>query len=369
MELKEIPVKDIERSPFQQRKTFNESKLQALADNIAVNGIGLVQPIKVRLIGNGKYQLVAGERRLRATILAKKEWIHALVDDITDAQSAAQSLAENNHREGLDPISKAKGVVELYKLLLVEDLGEITTQEDIITRVNSVEAKLRTGYALNHKEQAFSRVSKKIGSSLSNQRHLLAGLTLTPEQQEIVVNLEYRKEVIESISAIKDEDIRDKVVVGLKEVAESFDTQLDVIRAIKADPEIANLLTVVPPKDVELTHEQILDMEQKVERARELEVEQEDYEASEQGKEQARLIKNWVAHTKLLEGTAHEPFCPKCGKDKTHLRWVCCNLQLAPDAGMLAKKAAQLHTNMVVADLLQDRLDYEDSKKEGAMKT
>jgi hypothetical protein len=159
------------------------------------------------------------------------------------------------------------------------------------------------------------------------------------------------------------------VIIGLKGVAETKATQLEVISAIKADPEIANLLTVIPPKDVELTHEQILDMEQKVERARELEVEQEDYEASEQGKEQARLIKNWVAHTKLLEGTAHEPFCPKCGKDKTHLRWVCCNLQLAPDAGMLAKKAAQLHTNMVVADLLQDRLDYEDSKKEGAMKT
>ena len=212
-------------------------------------------------------------------------------------------------------------------------------------------------------------VGKQTGYSLKTQEQVLEALTFTPKQQEVMVDNEYSTNVITYIYGLEDKEIQEKVIEGLVGVAETEATQVAVIRAIKADPEIANLLTVVPPKDVELTHEQILDMEQKVERARELEVEQEDYEASEQGKEQARLIKNWVAHTKLLEGTAHEPFCPKCGKDKTHLRWVCCNLQLAPDAGMLAKKAAQLHTNMVVADLLQDRLDYEDSKKEGAMKT
>ena len=57
MELKEIPVKDIERSPFQQREKFDEDKLQTLADSIAAEGIGLVQPIKVRPLSNGKYQL------------------------------------------------------------------------------------------------------------------------------------------------------------------------------------------------------------------------------------------------------------------------------------------------------------------------
>ena len=101
MELKEIPVKDIERSPFQQREKFDEEKLKILADSIAADGIGLVQPIKVRPLSNGKYQLVAGERRLRATMLAGRDRIPALVDNITNGQSAAQSLAENVHRVGL----------------------------------------------------------------------------------------------------------------------------------------------------------------------------------------------------------------------------------------------------------------------------
>ena len=367
MELKEIPVKDIERSPFQQRQKFDEEKLQTLADSTAADGIGLVQPIKVRPLSNGKYQLVAGERRLRATMLAKREKILALVDNITDGQSAAQSLAENIHRAGLNNIEKAKGIFEIYRLMLNPQIR----LADLTHTLTVVNHKVRgtTKSPLTAEERGVLKISKHTGYDIFTQKQFLNGLTLTPEQQEIVVAQEYTINVIELISTIPNDEVKNKVIVGLKDVAETQRTQKDVIRAVKADPEIANLLTVIPPKDVELTHEQILDMEQKVERARELEVEQEDYEASEQGKEQARLIKNWVAHTKLLEGTAHEPFCPKCGKDKTHLRWVCCNLQLAPDAGMLAKKAAQLHTNMVVADLLQDRLDYEDSKKEGAMKT
>ena len=251
--------------------------------------------------------------------------------------------------------------MEIYKLLWQSKSANVG---DIITKLSSVEHKQRRAVKLNQEEQEFAKVSKLTGYGMQSQINFLIGLTLTPQQQEIVVRNKYEMTVIRDIATIKDEEVKDRVIIGLKEVAETRRTQEEVIRAIKADPEIADLLTVIPPKDVELTHEQILDMEHKIERAKEMEVEVEDYEKSEQGVEQARLIRNWMAHNKLLEGAAQEPFCPKCGKDVTHLRWVCCDLQLAPDAGMLATKAAQTHTNKVIADMLQDRVDYEKTKKE-----
>lgn len=96
---KSIPVELVDPCPWQPRKIFNEKKLQELADQIDAMG-GLQQPIEVRAIGN-RYQLVSGERRLRAHKILKKLFIQAFVVNITDEEASARALAENQGRENL----------------------------------------------------------------------------------------------------------------------------------------------------------------------------------------------------------------------------------------------------------------------------
>ena len=103
-----LPIDSIEPSPYQARTAFDEPEIAALAVSILQNG--LLQPVSVRRVGLRKYQLVAGERRLRACRLAKLEKIPAILADYDDSESAALGLLENllgvadflnggNHRE------------------------------------------------------------------------------------------------------------------------------------------------------------------------------------------------------------------------------------------------------------------------------
>lgn len=102
-ELKEfrrnVPIEDISRSPNQPRKVFEESQLKELADSI--NEIGLLQPITVRKLDNLKYELIAGERRLRAHQLLGKSVIEAIIIDANNVEASLLTLAENLKRQDL----------------------------------------------------------------------------------------------------------------------------------------------------------------------------------------------------------------------------------------------------------------------------
>lgn len=109
-----LPIDSIEPSPYQARTAFDEPEIAALAVSILQNG--LLQPISVRRVGLRKYQLVAGERRLRACRLAKLEKIPALLADYDDTESAALGLLENLQRSQLDPFDTARGIKEVIRL-------------------------------------------------------------------------------------------------------------------------------------------------------------------------------------------------------------------------------------------------------------
>ena len=100
-----LPVDCIEPSPYQARTAFDEPEIAALAVSILQNG--LLQPISVRRVGLRKYQLIAGERRLRACRLAKLEKVPAILADYDDSESAALGLLENLQRSQLDPFDTA----------------------------------------------------------------------------------------------------------------------------------------------------------------------------------------------------------------------------------------------------------------------
>ncbi|MBS1617270.1 MAG: ParB/RepB/Spo0J family partition protein [Bacteroidetes bacterium] len=109
-----IPLAQIEVNPFQPRSTFDTESLEELADSIRIHGV--IQPITVRKIEGNKYQLIAGERRLRASKLAGRTDIPAYVRLASDQESIEIALIENIQREDLNPLEIAIN----YKRLMDE---------------------------------------------------------------------------------------------------------------------------------------------------------------------------------------------------------------------------------------------------------
>ena len=109
----QLPVEDIHPSPYQARTTFDEHELAGLAQSIRENG--LLQPITVRKTDSG-YELVAGERRLRACKLAKMGTIPSIVCNFTDQRTAALGLLENLQRADLNPFEQAQGLRDVMVL-------------------------------------------------------------------------------------------------------------------------------------------------------------------------------------------------------------------------------------------------------------
>lgn len=109
-----LPLNQIEVNPFQPRTTFEEESLKELADSVRIHGV--IQPITVRKIENNKYQLIAGERRLRASKLAGKTEVPAYVRTASDQESIEIALIENIQREDLNPLEIAIN----YKRLMDE---------------------------------------------------------------------------------------------------------------------------------------------------------------------------------------------------------------------------------------------------------
>lgn len=109
-----LPIEWIEPSPYQARTVFDDNEIAALAVSILQNG--LLQPVSVRRVGLHHYQLVAGERRLRACRLAQLEKVPALMAEYDDSESAALGLLENMQRSQLDPFDTARGIREVIRL-------------------------------------------------------------------------------------------------------------------------------------------------------------------------------------------------------------------------------------------------------------
>lgn len=120
----DIPVEQIEVNPFQPRQNFDEEALSELADSIRVHGI--IQPITVRKMTEGQYQLISGERRLQASKKAGLELIPAFVRTANDQQMLEMALIENIQRENLNPIEIALSYNRLMTecSLKQEELGE-----------------------------------------------------------------------------------------------------------------------------------------------------------------------------------------------------------------------------------------------------
>lgn len=119
--LAHLPVELIQRGKYQPRRDMHPEALEELAESIKVQGV--MQPIVVRPIGEGRYEIIAGERRWRATQLAGLDKIPAVIRDVPDEAAIAMALIENIQRENLNPIEEA---VALKRL---QDEFELTQAE------------------------------------------------------------------------------------------------------------------------------------------------------------------------------------------------------------------------------------------------
>ena len=107
----EIPLDQIDRNPYQTRSQFDEAKLSELAQSIAASGV--VQPIVVRPLSGGRYQLITGERRWLASKKADKATIPAIVRQVSDEQTLEMTIVENLQRADLNPIEQARAYQRL----------------------------------------------------------------------------------------------------------------------------------------------------------------------------------------------------------------------------------------------------------------
>lgn len=119
-----VSPRDLEPNPFQPRRSFGEEKLKELAASIAQDGI--IEPIVARQGTNGKYQIVAGERRWRAAQLAKLKQLPIVLNNCSDAEMEILALEENLHREDLNDVDRGRALKTLRdKLDLTwEQLGK-----------------------------------------------------------------------------------------------------------------------------------------------------------------------------------------------------------------------------------------------------
>ena len=173
----EIDIDLIEPNPEQPRTRFAEANLEELAQSIRVNGV--VQPIVVRALG-GRFQIVAGERRWRASQRAGLRKIPAVVKEVSDEKLLELALVENIQRQELNPIEEAKA----YRKL-IDNIG--LTQEVIADRVGKHRTVITTSMRLLRLPTEIQRIIEEGSLSAGHGRALL--MVDDPASQREVANL------------------------------------------------------------------------------------------------------------------------------------------------------------------------------------
>lgn len=216
-----LPIHKVEPNPDQPRHSFDETELQELADSIAQHGV--IQPLTVREMPNGYFQIIAGERRWRASRLANLSEIPAVVIEADDKTAMELALIENLQRQDLNPVEEARG----YDALISE-YG--MTQEEAAQRVGKSrpavanalrllalpekvlamleEGKLTAGHAravlsLKNEKKQLEAANKiaALGLSVRQAELLCKNMSREPEKKPVVtLEVDYVAECEKSLS-------------------------------------------------------------------------------------------------------------------------------------------------------------------------
>ena len=202
----EVPVAEILRSPWQPRQSFNEESLHELAESIKANGV--IQPLICRKNSEGRYELIAGERRLRASIEAHVAKVPVILVDAEDRRAAEMAIIENIQRQDLNVIEEAEG----YRTL-AESFN--LTQQDVADRVGKARASVANALRLL---ELPDEVKQLISSGHLSTGHAKVLLGLTDSTEQTILG---RKCVTEDLTV----RTLEKLIQRRKAEAEGTDTK------------------------------------------------------------------------------------------------------------------------------------------------
>ena len=168
-----LPIYKVEPNPDQPRQDFDEEELQALSESISIHGV--IQPLTVRELSSGYYQIIAGERRWRAARQAGLSEVPAVVIEADDKKAMELALIENLQRQDLNPVEEALG----YQSLM-SDYG--LTQEETASRVGKSRPAVANALRLLNLSP---EVLEKVRSGELSAGHARAILSLKSEKQQI----------------------------------------------------------------------------------------------------------------------------------------------------------------------------------------
>ena len=218
-EFKIVQIKDIQKNPYQPRKEFSEEKIQELAQSIKENG--LIQPIIVRKSPVLGYEILAGERRYRASIAAGLSEVPVIVKQLSDQDMMLHSIIENLQRENLNPIEEAKA----YQFLIdkgfthteiAEKMGKSRPYITNLVRLLGLPKHILIEVESGRLSQAHARLLIQLSSD--KQDKLLNRIqteNLSVRQVEQILQKTKKSSKKEKDHFVKDEEQKLKKILGL----------------------------------------------------------------------------------------------------------------------------------------------------------
>lgn len=199
--VQEIPVEEIRPNRYQPRQDFDEAALETLKDS--VKRIGIIEPLLVRRLPDQGYELIAGERRLRAAKLAGIQMVPAMIREYNDAEISEIALIENIQREDLNALEEAKAYDRLMK--------EFGLTQDIM--------------------------AKKIGRSRSHIANFLRLLKLEPHVQDYVANGALSMGQAKPLLGLENQSLQREAAEYIQSEDLSARQAENLVRKLQADPE------------------------------------------------------------------------------------------------------------------------------------
>ena len=218
-EFKIVQIKDIQKNPYQPRKEFSEEKIQELAQSIKENG--LIQPIIVRKSPVLGYEILAGERRYRASIVAGLSEVPVIVKQLSDQDMMLHSIIENLQRENLNPIEEAKAYQSLIDkgfthTEIAEKMGKSRPYITNLVRLLGLPKHILTEVESGKLSQAHARLLIQLSSD--KQDKLLNRIqteNLSVRQVEQILQKTKKSSRKEKDHFVKEEEQKLKKILGL----------------------------------------------------------------------------------------------------------------------------------------------------------
>ena len=218
-EFKIVQIKDIQKNPYQPRKEFSEEKIQELAQSIKENG--LIQPIIVRKSPVLGYEILAGERRYRASIAAGLSEVPVIVKQLSDQDMMLHSIIENLQRENLNPIEEAKAYQSLIDkgfthTEIAEKMGKSRPYITNLVRLLGLPKHILTEVESGKLSQAHARLLIQLSSDKQDTLlHRIQTENLSVRQVEQILQKTKKSSKKEKDHFVKDEEQKLKKILGL----------------------------------------------------------------------------------------------------------------------------------------------------------